>query len=669
MKVHGWVIGVGMGVVLGLLISLILNGTSGLNFRLDGNPNPADTFAIITPTTSDQKITPSPIPVSTVIKSRESSVNLAQLTVIPPIIKPGEKKHNDIQDILLLYDSANLTTFPVNFCKIAEYYGLLCKKVDLRSNPLTDSLLRDAWGSQFQLISIDAPALLQQPHLLWEEQIIMLKKAVEMGGVNLLIAGVNSKAGIDLTFLTELTDGAILGILNFTQTHLDWVVSGAAPNLTREFTGQVIASPSTLLQSSSVLLVNKSSITPVISARLSTSAELPIFVRWRKQAGAIYVISGQPMTNLDRAGLLDIYNDQTGFSQTVPLMMTIQATMGEEAWHSDRHFANLTIDGPTLEEPIQNLRYIDLLREMLVHNFHTTIAFIPVNWQKNQPEVVTLFQNYPEMFSLVQKGNNADGYEFYQYQVPLNGENAEYPARPYTEQVGDVMEGLARMELLKNKTGLLYERIMIFPIGLPPAQTLRLLKTQDYLASVNEQDVPLGSARPTDWDYGMYPANLEYESFPLLTRRFVSTDLSIDSIVQQSVFDLFLNKPVLFFGSVNDERLLVNGMEGFTPIADRINLLIGGIEWQSLGTILKYLYLEKTNDDGSVDIRMFSKTLILMNKTNVEQTYHITKQETLNISISDVTVNSRSFTYELHDGQLALDLVIPARSSAEIQIH
>ena len=669
MKVFGWVTVLGLALILGLTLSLTLNNTSGMTRLLDYKNASADAIQTTPSDNMIEKTPKSPVLLTTQTRLETPPENVAQPKMNIPGIELGEGRQNDLQDVLLLYDSTNLITFPVNFCKIAEYYGLLCKKVDLTSSQLTDQLLRDAQGSYFQLIGIDAPALLQQPSLLGKEQITLLKNAVEMSGVNLLIEGFNGKGGIDLTFLTELTDGAILGMLKFKQAHHNWVVSGAIPNLTREFTGQVITSSSTTQQSSSALLVNNSSIVPVISALEDMGWSLPVFVRWKKGTGAVYVNAGQSAASLDRTRLKDLYYDPANFLEIVPLMMTIQATMGDEAWHNDHHYANLTIDGPSLVEPFQNLSYIYLLREMLVHNFHTTIAFIPANWQETQPEVVRLFQYYPDLFSLVQQGNNADGYEFYKYHVPLNNENSEFPDRPFTEQSWDIQEGLARMELLKNNSGLPYERIMVFPVGISPAQTLQLLKKQDYLASVNIQDVPLDSSHPWDWDYGMYPAVLDYKGFPLLTRRFLGSAHSVEPTIQLSLFDLFLNKPALFYTSASDEGLFAAGISGFSTIADRVNLTLGGVEWQSMGTVLKHLYLEKTNDDGSVNIQMYGNSLILTNESAMERNYHITREETQDIPIAKLTVNGQLFPYQCKNNVLTLDLKIPASFSIEILIH
>ena len=57
---------------------------------------------------------------------------------------------------------------------------------------------------------------------------------------------------------------------------------------------------------------------------------------------------------------------------------------GDRGWHALHHDANLTIDDPWLREPYGHLDYKDLLTEMERHNFHTTIAFIPWNYDRSE---------------------------------------------------------------------------------------------------------------------------------------------------------------------------------------------------------------------------------------------------------------------------------------------
>ncbi len=111
------------------------------------------------------------------------------------------------------------------------------------------------------------------------------------------------------------------------------------------------------------------------------------------------------------------------------------------------------------------------------------------------------------------------------------------------------------------------------------------------------------------------------------------------------------------------------GIDVFSPIADQINNLAGAVEWLNLGDIIRHLYWEKLNDDGTVDVSMFSNNhLIVTNESDKRHTYHVSKEESLNVPIASLTVNGRDFPYTFHDGDLHLSAILPARETMEIII-
>jgi hypothetical protein len=131
------------------------------------------------------------------------------------------------------------------------------------------------------------------------------------------------------------------------------------------------------------------------------------------------------------------------------------------------------------------------------------------------------------------------------------------------------------------------------------------------------------------------------------------------------VFDLFIDKPVLI---VAHQDFFFSGIDAFNSTADAINNLAGEVKWASLGNILKHLYLEKTNDDGSVDVRMYGNKLVLVNKLGSKKLYHIRKKETLNVPISKVTINGVETNYIVENDTLKVDEVIPLGESMELEI-
>ena len=112
--------------------------------------------------------------------------------------------------------------------------------------------------------------------------------------------------------------------------------------------------------------------------------------------------------------MVELYNTQH-FSEIVSIMMFLRYSCADECWHREIDYANLTIDDPFLVEPYGNLEFKGLLTSMETHNFDTTIAYIPWNYDRSNPKVAKLFLDHPDRYSIVIHGNNHDHYEFYKY--------------------------------------------------------------------------------------------------------------------------------------------------------------------------------------------------------------------------------------------------------------
>ena len=76
--------------------------------------------------------------------------------------------------------------------------------------------------------------------------------------------------------------------------------------------------------------------------------------------------------------------------------MYLRAAAGDKAWHFARQYANLTVDDAWLIEPYGHLSYAGLLAEMEKHDFHTTVAFIPWNFDRSRPDVVSIVRAHPD---------------------------------------------------------------------------------------------------------------------------------------------------------------------------------------------------------------------------------------------------------------------------------
>ncbi len=662
-----------LAIVLGLgMVAVMMQGDLGAP-RAQVASNTTATAAIVfnTPTsdvTGGQRTPFSP-----------KAIAQPSPTPAGPRLQPGPGEGPEVKDVVLLYNSRRRTSFSTNFCQLATFYGLGCKAHAVDQTRFSRAAVLTEDGKPYRLVALDAVLLDVSGPWLSRKDLAVLNTLREQGS-SLLIGKVDERArGDDLSFLTgEAVVGAVLP----EDSVKDWKVTGSASEITRELSGQTVltsqpASPDTY----ALVVKDPQAITSLIASGNDAGLDYPIFLRWQPasgQGGAVYLDAGEIGQPLDTIALREIYYSASSFSQIIPTMMVLRYVGGEKTWHNNHNYANLTIDAAVLAEPYQELNYTALLELMKRHTFHTTVAFIPASWQRSQPEVIATFLTNPNYFSMVQYGNNGEGYEFYRYEASQGtlGESALLPARPLIDQERAILEGLARMKLHYDLTRIASDPILVFPNGISPEQTLVLLKENNYLATTNAQDVPLDAPRPALTDarpdalfYGMEPAVMRYGNFPNLIRRAPSENQAYRPYLLASILDLFVDKPALFYTFPYGSGLFASGMSAFDPVADEMNRLHGGVEWHSLGYIARRLYLEKTDDDGSRSVRMYARQLIFENETDAEQIVHVSRPETLNVPIASLKVNGYDFPYQVKDGMLKLDLILPARTTVEIDIE
>lgn len=339
------------------------------------------------------------------------------------------------------------------------------------------------------------------------------------------------------------------------------------------------------------------------------------------------------------------------FSEFAPVLLFLRYSAGEHAWHTLRSYANLTIDDPWLREPYGFLSYTGLLAEMKKADFHTTIAFIPWNYDRNESEVVSLIRQNPDRFSIGVHGNNHDHQEF-----------PSYETRPLSEHVDDIKQAVVRMETFRKLTQLPYDRVMVFPHQIGPAETLATLKKYNFLATVNLVNVALGSQGPTDPLAVLRPVTLAYGNFSSVHRYSAETALSRAEIAVNA----FLGNPIFFYAH---HDLFEKGIGTFNELARTVNEITPTIHWDSAGHLAQHLYLVRLREDGSYNVKAFSSHVCLDNVHQRKVVFHVTKEDDFAIPIRSVTVDGRPYPYQRSGGQISVTLSLLAGGSRRIVIE
>jgi hypothetical protein len=137
----------------------------------------------------------------------------------------------------------------------------------------------------------------------------------------------------------------------------------------------------------------------------------------------------------------------------VPLLHFLRRLLGPDGWPAPEPRASFIIDDPNLHH--RSYGYIDfekLANHAAAHNYHATIATVPLDAWYFDRKVVDLFQTYKKHISLMMHGVN---------------HVADELARSYDEQdaLRLLATGLRRIADLESRSGLAIARIMAAPHG------------------------------------------------------------------------------------------------------------------------------------------------------------------------------------------------------------
>ena len=143
-------------------------------------------------------------------------------------------------------------------------------------------------------------------------------------------------------------------------------------------------------------------------------------------------------------------------------------------------YACLIIDDPLLRKKYGFLDYKKLLTLMEKINFHTCIAFIPYNYKRSDKEIIKLFKDRPDRYSLCFHG--------------CDHTEAEFGSVDMEELDKKCKLAIYRMEELRIQTGMNYDNVMVFPQGVFSSVALNVLKTNGFMGAINTVMEPIDNS-------------------------------------------------------------------------------------------------------------------------------------------------------------------------------
>jgi hypothetical protein len=282
------------------------------------------------------------------------------------------------------------------------------------------------------------------------------------------------------------------------------------------------------------------------------------------------------------ASVIDINEKMAGkfivkehFISIAPIAMFIKYAFAKIINDGCIRSACLIIDDPILKENYGFLNYQKLLGLMDAHNFFTTIAVIPWNYNRTDKKIAQLFKRRPDRFSICVHG--------------CDHTEKEFGSKDLKHIDKKVKLATARMIEHEKITGIPFDRNMVFPQGIFSIEAMKTLKNNNYQAALNSIAIPVnGSTYLTISDY-MQGCIMEYDNFPLFIRNVPENIVDI-------ALNLFLGKPVFL---VIHNEYLENGYETLIDSIKKINSLSENIKWDGAGNIINR-FVKKNAIDSTI---------------------------------------------------------------------
>ncbi len=478
-----------------------------------------------------------------------------------------------------------------------------------------------------------------------QEKLLQALRRGHKDSLPLIILGVTSET--DQNLLSRWSGSTVTEVKSLNSSGSLHYISGNERAVTHQLTGLEFPFPA---GKTFYLKLDQRSDARVILAVRSDRQIVPVLIEKENRGQKIFLLSRTLFAD-DNGVDLTAQNAEEAFGKIAAVMVFTKYCAAEHGWHSFRHYANLTIDDPWLREPYGNLNYANLLQEMEKHNFHTTIAFIPWNYDRSRADVVSLFLGHADRFSICIHGDDHAHKEF-----------TDYASKPLGVQVAALRQSVARMDRFQAQSGIPYDRVMVFPHSIAPEQTLEALKANDYLATINSRNVPMDSIEPADLLFALRPVTLLFGNFPSILRYPAVEPTPSYRIAIQD----FLDNPLFYYVH---QDFFAKGSDAFDGLADEVNRLEPDTKWRSVGDIVKHLYLLRLREDSNYDVLAFSSNLLLENTYGHNLVFHVKKEEEDSLHIKSVTVDGERVPFQLHNRSLDLSIPIPAGKTSSVVIH
>ena len=368
-----------------------------------------------------------------------------------------------------------------------------------------------------------------------------------------------------------------------------------------------------------------------------------IFLKLQCGDVPVFVSTSAEIIDIDAELTTQNFDVRDHFLSTVPVVLYIKWAFAETCWNAPETNACLVIDDPVLKSTHGFVDFQQLLSLMKRHNFSTNVAFIPWNWRRSAPEVVQLFRENPEHYSLSVHG--------------CDHTRAEFGSSDRQRLYWKAQQALERMTQHESITGISHDRVMVFPQGIFSEAAMDVLRRTDLIASVNN-DVVSADPHPRAitvsdvWDIAV----MRY-SFPLFTRRYPWEG------IENFAFDALLGKPAI---AVIHHDYCSDHCARLVNFIQRLNALHRAPTWRNLGEVIRRSCREREVSPGTVEVEMYGTELRIENRSDEPKHFLIRRREREASAIQQICADAQEISWKPVNGHIELEIELnPGESKVQ----
>jgi hypothetical protein len=383
-----------------------------------------------------------------------------------------------------------------------------------------------------------------------------------------------------------------------------------------------------------------SSVIPLISGE-----DEAVFLKLSHNGLPVFV-SSERLIDIDAELTAFNFDVRDHFFSAVPFVSYIRWAFPRNSWHGPEASACLIIDDPLLKPTHGFVDFRDLLSLMKRHNFSTNIAFIPWNWNRSAPEVVRLFRENPERFSLSVHG--------------CDHTRAEFGSPSRQRLYWKTQQALERMNRHESTTGICHDSVMVFPQGIFSEAAMSALKRTDVIASVNNDIIsadphPRAVTISDVWDVAV----MRY-SFPLFTRRYPWEG------IENFAFDALLGKPAI---AVIHHDYCSDRCARLVNFIEQLNALPCAPTWRNLGEVVRRSCRQREVSPGTMEVEMYGKELRIENHSDQPKCYLIRRRECEPSAIQRICADAQEIAWRQINGRIDFEIELNPGENQLIKIR